>query len=208
MARQNSNLNPELPVSVSSRCINKDWFGMPMPEVWAIVEDFLIITERGFGLKIHSFVLMSNHFHLLVTAPNSNLHRAMQYFLSQTGRAITKSAGRVNHTWKAKYFRCQIATHPYFQCAYKYFYRNPVVAQICHRVEQYPYGTLSGLLGFTKLNIPVHDEVLFSDVEGTLEWLNTPTHPENYEAIKKALRRRKFKFPRKYKNGYKGFFES
>ena len=32
-----------------------------------------------FGLRVHAYVLMDNHFHLLVETPEANLSRAMQW---------------------------------------------------------------------------------------------------------------------------------
>lgn len=66
-------------------------------------------------------------------------------------------------------------------------------AGLCERAEYYPYSTLSGLLGRGHLVIPVQeDQTLFSDVEGTLAWLNRVPDVENWEAVRKALRRKTF----------------
>ena len=35
------------------------------------------LTDR-FGVRVHAYVLMDNHFHLLVETPEANLSRAMQ----------------------------------------------------------------------------------------------------------------------------------
>lgn len=197
MSRKTPYSSAGLPFSIGSRCINKDWFGMPLEEVWSIFEDVLIITVAGYNLKINSFVLMSNHFHMIASAPDDNLSSAMQYLLSQTSRLITKSAERVNHTWKAKYFRSCLSKHHYFLNSYKYIYRNPVEAGICNLVEEYPYSTLSGLLGFRRISIPlVSDETLFSDVEGTIKWLNTPVAFENRVAMSRALKKSSYKLPK------------
>jgi REP element-mobilizing transposase RayT len=43
-----------------------------------------LLGEAGgrFGLRIHAYVLMENHFHLLVETPEANLSRAMQWMHS------------------------------------------------------------------------------------------------------------------------------
>lgn len=192
------------PKSVGASCINHDWFGMPVKHVWEIMEDYLYFIHRAYNVRIHVFVLMSNHFHMIISAPDHNLPQAMQYLLANSSREITKCAGRVNHTWKQHHFKTLIGTPHYYLHAYKYFYRNPVKAKICKNVEDYPFSTLHGLLGQSKLIIPVeHDETLFSDVEGTLRWLNTPPQDDHEDAVRKALRRRKFKLPRDKKSGMK-----
>ena len=82
----------------------------------------------------------------------------------------------------------------YYLHAYKYFYYNPVKAGICARVEDYKYSTLRGLLGLDHLLVPVtEDTTLFSDVEGTLRWLNQRPDDNHWDAVKKALKKQQFK---------------
>ncbi len=126
----------------------------------------------------------------------------MQYFQTQTARSISKPADRINHIWRAHYFRSVIGTEHYLFNAYKYFYRNPVEAGLSKSVEEYPYSTLHGLLGNRRLIIPVcRDHILFSSVEQTLRWLDTPPVDGHQEVMRKALRRREFKLPRSKSNG-------
>lgn len=170
---------------------------MPMEAIWDILSEQLHFVAHAYQIQFHLFVAMSNHFHAIASADPPLLSAGMQYFLSQTSRLITKSSGRINHTWRARFYRSQILTTQHYLHAYKYFYRNPVEAGLCSRVEDYPYSTLHGLIGRRPLLIPVvHDDTLFSDFEGTLEWLNKKPECSHREAIRKALRRRKFKLPR------------
>lgn len=169
-----------------------------MPEVWSIFENQLYLTQKMFDLKIHSFVLMSNHFHLLVTAPELNLSLAMNYFLKESSRQLLKSNDRINRTFSARFFRSRIIGYHHFTTVYKYIHRNPVEANLCTYVENYPWSTLNGLLGFSKLVIPLEDDTLLFDsgVEETLKWLNTAPLSENREAVRKALRKQAFGFGR------------
>lgn len=174
---------------------------MPEGEVWDIFSDYLYILDKGFSLKIYSFVLMSNHFHLIVRCPKANLSEAMQYFMGQTSRAITKHQDRINQTYGGRFFRSEIRNDHHLNTVYKYVYRNPIEAGICRRVEDYKFSTLRGLLGFEKLIIPlVEDRILFPHVHSTLSWLNENPSIENRLAVGKALRRSVFALPRKAKN--------
>jgi REP element-mobilizing transposase RayT len=192
----------EFPHSIGASCINKDWFGMPMDEVWDILEEYLYFVCHAYTIRVHCFILMSNHFHLMASGESRSLSAGTQFWLSQTSRQITKSAGRINHTWKANHFRRPILNPHYFLNAYKYFHRNPVEAKIIERVEDYPFSTLFGLLGRRQMILPVtYDDTLFSDVEGTLKWLNSAPSPEDREAMRLALRRSEFKLPRSKSGG-------
>ncbi len=54
------------PYHITARCINKEWFRLSIPTVWSVMEDYLYLVATAFEIKVRAFVLMSNHFHLIV----------------------------------------------------------------------------------------------------------------------------------------------
>jgi REP element-mobilizing transposase RayT len=161
------------------------------------MERQLHFVAHAFDLRILAFVLMSNHFHLLLLALRGNLSEAMAYFLRETSRELTFSSCRLNQTYGGRFFRSNIRSSHYFLNCYKYVYRNPVEAGLTLQAEAYPWSTLNGLLGESHLQIPVYeDATLFSDVEGTLSWLNQRPKKENWLAVEKGLRRQVFTLPK------------
>lgn len=157
----------------------------------------LQFSAHAFNLEILAFVLMPNHFHLILKTPYSNLDKAMAWFMRETSRQLVKHSGRINQTYGARHYRSLIKTHHYFLHAYKYLYLNPIRAGLACRVEEYSYSTLPGLLGLRHMSIPiVEDLTLFSDVEGTIRWLNQIPEDGEWETIRKALRRKEFTLPK------------
>ncbi len=191
------------PYHVGARCINKEWFSSPTDVVWNIFGDQLYLTEKAFNLKIHSFVLMSNHFHMLITTPNANLDQAMNYLLREVSKAINRENGNINQVFGGPYHWSVIKSRIYYEFAYKYVYRNPVEARICSRVESYPYSTLRGLMGLDRLPFPAFDNMnLISNPAQRLSWLNSP-YPdmEVLETIRNALKKQEFELePERYAN--------
>jgi REP element-mobilizing transposase RayT len=196
MARPRTILQDTFPYHVYGRCINKQWFDVPIDDVWQIFEEFLYLATIGFDARIHAFVLMNNHFHLLISTPRANLDRIMNYVLRETSRQITKRAGRINQTFGGPYKWSIVRTDIQFGNAYKYVYRNPVEAGRTNRCEDYRFSTLKGILGFEKLVIPTFDDILLSnsgiDVE-ILDWLNAGTR-EDFEAVKGAIKKSEFAY--------------
>lgn len=187
----------EFPYSISARCINKEWFSIPLDEVWKVMEDYLYFLSFAFNFKIKSFVLMSNHFHMIVQAPNGNLSEGMNYFMRETSRVIGKKAGRINQIYGGRFYRSMIKTNHYYSHAYKYIYRNPVEAGISSCVLDYPYSTLYRMVKKGEFFIPVeYDNLLFDEFQSTLEWLNEAPSIEDYQVIKNALRKSEFKLPK------------
>jgi REP element-mobilizing transposase RayT len=204
MARAPAIQQSDFPYHVSARCINKEWFSIPMEVVWEIMARELTFLTYAYDFKIHSFVLMTNHFHLLASTPSANLSAAMQNFMGKTSRQLAAAGNRINQTYGGRHFRSVIQGERYFSHAYKYVYANPVKAGLASKVEEYKYSTLNGLLGFEKLIIPVvEDTLLFNSIDDTLRWLNSKPKENDWEFVRKAMRKRSFKLPQDCNSGEK-----
>ncbi|MBX2988462.1 MAG: transposase [Bdellovibrionaceae bacterium] len=180
---------------VGSRTNNKEWFEMPLPQVWELSTDLLWFSSRAFGVELQAFVLMSNHYHLLLRTSEANLPAFMCYFSREMSRAINREMGRINHIFGARYFASLVDDWKYHHAVYKYIYRNPVDAGLGKKVELYPYSTLQGLLGFSRLPVGVVDPLeLVERPEETLDWLNFSFHEDQRECIRKGLKGARFEW--------------
>jgi putative transposase len=196
MPRKPRQQTSDFPYNISARCINKEWFRLPMPLVWEVFERHLFALHSFFGFRVIQFVLMNNHFHMIVATPLANLSDGMLYFMRETSREITEFSGRINQTYGGPFHSTVISTNEGLSAIYRYNYRNPVEAKICSRVELYPYSTLQSLLGQRRSLIPVMDDpFLFERTESTLQWLNDPLEKDESERIRKALRKAIFQTP-------------
>lgn len=194
MPRAKSILQSEFPYHVTARCWNKEWFSLPLHEVWDIFSEQLTFMRWGFQAEILAFVLMNNHFHLLIRTPQSNLDKIMAFFMRETTRSINKRIGRINQAFGGPHFRCVIESHHYYMHAYKYVYLNPVKGGLVSRCEDYSFSSLNFLLGGSKASFPMHfDDTLFSDIPGTLNWLNRSVDDKAWDYVHNAMHRKHFK---------------
>lgn len=185
----------ELPYHVTARCINREWFSLDMHVVWEVMVRHLFFVNFAFNLRIHAFVLMSNHFHMIVRTPDANLSQAMAYFMRETSRELTKLGNRENQTYGGRFHRSLLSSPLYYLHAYKYLYRNPVKAGLCRRVQDYPFSSLQGLLGETWLEVPVCEDDHWSSLasrESTLLWLNAAPSEEHWDQVRTALKHPSF----------------
>lgn len=193
MARARTILQSQFPYNISARCINREWFSLPMPRVWKIFCEELTRTSEKHSLLIHSFVLMSNHFHLIASTPLANISQCMHQLMSRSSHRLTQEGNRINGTFAGRHYKCILHAHNYYLNAYKYNYRNPVTAGICESVEVYPFSTLRGLLKPSELLVPLCEDTTYvSDPTGTLKWLNQAPDLAKLEAIRYALKRQYF----------------
>jgi REP element-mobilizing transposase RayT len=101
---------------------------------------FLIILERAvekYGLQLHAYCLMVTHFHLLVTTPEPNIARGMQYLNSIYARSFNKRYGRLGHFVAARYSSPLIETDGHAYEVSRYVPLNPVRSELCDLPEKY-----------------------------------------------------------------------
>jgi putative transposase len=192
--------NPnQFPLHINARAMNREAFKIPLCLVWEIMENYLSLVSKIYTLKLYSFVLMPNHFHLILRPTEDNLGLAMNYFMRETSKQIGLLSGRINHVYGGRCHKTMITNETHFSIAYKYVYRNPVKAGLCKNVEDYPYSTLSFLTGKTRCVVPLElDTRLFRPEFSlkTIEWLNMKPASHHEEGVRLAIRRRVFEFPK------------
>jgi putative transposase len=94
------------------------------------------VIER-YNLKIHHFVIMTNHYHIVATATEENLDRAMQYLNARIAERFNKLTGRTGHLWGGRYKSCIIDTDDYYMRTVRYVYNNPVRAKMVKKASDY-----------------------------------------------------------------------
>lgn len=176
------------PYHVTSRCNNKEFFPISLSKTWKIMMEELINMHKNYGLAVHAFVLMGNHFHLLCHTPRGNLDEIMRNFLRVVSLKINREAGNTNHLWGSRYKWSMIESQMHYYQVYRYIFQNPIRAGICKKVEEYPYSTLR------EVPIPLHSFIpmSFGGQEGEIIWLNEHYDKDDQELIRLGLRKHQF----------------
>ena len=196
MPRRTTILQSEFPYSVTARSNNREWFDLPPEVCWHIFETEILETMERYGLQTHSFVMMSNHFHWLLSTPDSNLSTAMRYFQTETSRKLARASKRINAIYGGRYKWSVIGSAGYYANTIRYFYQNPLRAKICRDIDQYPWTTRSARSRI-RLSTPEGMQTYIPDEpENLRQWLNTIPPGPYAEMMRKALRRPEFQFPK------------
>ena len=182
------------PIHVTARSFNREWFDLPTHQMWDIFSRYLYFCTLIYGIRIHSFVLMSNHFHLLITDQQRKLDEAMAYLLKEVSRAVKGESAETSDVFDGGCNCSVIRNRVYYDFAYKYVYRNPVEARISEKVEAYPFSSLRGLLGMDHLSFPAFDNSnLIANPNAQLRWLNSPFPTTEFlDEIRQGLKLPKF----------------
>ena len=89
---------------------------------------FKAITQAAekYKVRVHHALLMTNHYHVIATATEENIHRFMQYVNSRIAFRYNRTVGRTGHLWGDRYKSCIIDTDNYYLACVRYIYRNPL----------------------------------------------------------------------------------
>ncbi|MEX0797856.1 MAG: transposase [Bacteriovoracaceae bacterium] len=188
MPRQPLIRSEHLPYHVTQRSNNKEWFYLSLDEIWEISTEALSKAKKETGARIHAFVLMNNHYHLLISTPEANLDAFQWSFANTFTREVKRRSGRINHIFGGRYKWSLIREKNYLYQAYKYIYLNPVRAKIVEKAEDYPFSTLSTRT--IEIDDPLEQEHSKSQI---INWINQSFKPQQAAGLRRSLRYREFK---------------
>ena len=83
------------------------------------------MPER-FGVRLHAYALMSNHFHLLIETPEANLSRSMQWLGVSYSMWFNQRHDRAGHLFQGRFSACIMEDDHGCQEVARYLHLNPV----------------------------------------------------------------------------------
>ncbi len=173
MPRRKLIRSDELPYHVTSRSNNKEWFYIPIEDVWEYFLKHLIEGEKRFGVKVEAYILMRNHYHMCLYTPRANIDEFMQFFNQALGKSIARHADRINRIFGAPYRWSLISSEAYYFNVVRYIYQNPVRAGLCENCEDYTFSNFeTGPFG-----------------KEWRDWINLSISPNENELMRKKLRK-------------------
>ena len=110
---------------------------------WAELFLETLQSYRGKGYLLHEYVLMPDHFHVLIT-PTVTLERAVQFIKGGFSFRAKKELGTSMEIWQRGFSDHRIRDWKDFEIHIEYIYRNPVGRDLVDRAAR-----LSVLLRFS-----------------------------------------------------------
>ena len=90
---------------------------------------FISLLQRSseiYQVSVVAFVLMRNHFHLLVRTPRANLQEFMRHFNISYTSAFNRRHGRTGHLYQGRYKSFLVDADSYLLEVSRYIHLNPV----------------------------------------------------------------------------------
>jgi len=123
---------------------------------------FLEILSQSVGIYqvvVHSFVMMTNHYHLLVETPLGNLAEFMRHFNITYTSHFNRRHKRTGHLFQGRYKSVLVDIDPYLSMVSRYIHLNPVKvrglmgkppAEQLAYVAGYQWSSLPGFVNLAK----------------------------------------------------------
>ena len=123
--------------------------------------DYLIEAQVKYDFVLHCYVLMSNHFHLIIEARHANLSQLMHYINGSYTNYINRRRRRSGHLFQGRYKAILVDWDSYLLELTRYLHLNPVRAKMVERPELYEHSSYGCYIGKCR-NESVHPDLALS----------------------------------------------
>ncbi|MCJ7778062.1 MAG: transposase [Sedimentisphaerales bacterium] len=118
-------------------------------------ERFLSCLERmarQFSVLVHSYCLMTNHYHLILETPEGNLSRALQWLNVSYATYYNRRHHYVGHLFQGRFKAVLVDAGEYLEALSRYIHLNPVRAGIESYAWDYTWSSCRYFVG--SQNVP------------------------------------------------------
>jgi len=140
MARQLRKLYENAWYHVMNRGIDKNPIFYNINQKYMFL-DLLEYVSEEFLIEIHSYCLMSNHYHLLIHTPQPNLDKAMKYLNGVYTMRVNRDLNRDGSLLRGRYNSKVVDKDNYFLHVSRYIHLNPVEAGMTINPAHYPWSS-------------------------------------------------------------------
>ena len=178
---------------VQRRVVHRLFYLKPTKSTFAIFAYCLAYAAMKTGILIHEFIVMSNHYHIVLSDPEGLLPKFMQYLNSFVARAINASHGRVGTFWENESFTApELPEDADVVDKCVYVLTNPCSADLVARACEWP-GLSSWGLDYGNTLVTTRPAFFGEDMPATLELrlVRPPIMPElSDQELRAEIRRR------------------
>ena len=113
-------------------------------------EYFLALLEDINGkypFVIHSYCLMTNHYHILIETKENEIWHIMQRLLLNYTKYYNRKYNKDGHLFKGRYKACIVENDEYFLQTSRYIHLNPVRAKMIGYPQDYKWSSYKTMIG-------------------------------------------------------------
>ena len=133
-------------------------------------EHFLLLLSESvirFGWKLFAWVLMSNHYHLVLQTPQPNLSRGMHWLNGRYAQWFNRRHGRSGHLFQGRFHGKVVEKESYLFTVARYVVLNPVRAGLIGHPAEWRWSSYRQTAGIDVPDAWLAVEDLLADVAGS-----------------------------------------
>lgn len=159
-------------------------------EDYEYFEGLMCFYARSFGITIHNYCLMSNHYHLLLEIRSENLSKFMRQLNMNYSIYFNKKNKRSGHLWQGRYKSWFVTDEAYLYTLMCYIEQNPLKANMVKSMEAYPYSSYHHFLNYKEIPECLKDSWIVEnykeDSEAIEAFLTNPVDTSQLQELKRT----------------------
>jgi len=112
--------------------------------------EYLGTTVERFGIKVHTYCLMTNHYHFLIETPEANLSRAVQWLNVSYAAYFNRRRQRRGHLFQGRFKSILVDADTYLKHLSRYIHLNPLRANMVEQLISHPWSSYPAFVGKAK----------------------------------------------------------
>jgi len=130
--------------------------GRRREEVFTCKQDYKVFVEllqetvEKWNLRVSSYCLMPNHYHLFVQTPDSNISRCMRHIDGVYTQRFNRAHGYDGQLFRGRYKAMLVDASTYMLYLVRYIHRNPQRAGLVENPSQYLWSSHRGYVSNAK----------------------------------------------------------
>ncbi|MFT7880573.1 MAG: transposase [Sulfurimonas sp.] len=114
-------------------------------------EELMCFYAKSYGITIHNYCLMSNHYHLLVEITQETLSKFMRQLNMNYSIYFNKKYKRSGHLWQGRFKSWYVTDEAYLYTLMCYIEQNPLKANMVSELKEYPYSSYHYFLNYKEI---------------------------------------------------------
>ena len=159
-------------------------------EDYEYFEELMCFYAKSFGITIHNYCLMSNHYHLLLEITSQNLSTFMRQLNMNYSIYFNKKNKRVGHLWQGRFKSWYVTDEAYLYTLMCYIEQNPLKANMVKDIGAYPYSSYHYFLKYKEIPECLQNAWIVQnhkeDKEAIEVFLTNPIDSTQLQELKKA----------------------
>ena len=150
---------PNAVYHVMSRGVNRGKLFYTQSDYQRFIACLQRVSEK-FNLNIFAFVLMGNHYHILLRTPEGNLSRAMQWLQAAYSAYFNHKNRRSGHLFQGRYKAMLVEDESYWAGLSYYIHCNPIRARMVTDLAKYQWSSYQAYINKIKYPWLDQEEIL------------------------------------------------